>query len=95
MIITYWERGPVYDFKRRDTLKKERIIRYYEHGNLLYCYRDRYNIFTVAKEDICNVEYVDCYITDDGQTATVYRPNPNAKNVYIPYNYLEMAYKIG
>ena len=44
---------------------------------------------------LCNGEYVDCYITDDGQTATVYRPNPNAKNVYIPYNYREMADKIG
>ena len=44
---------------------------------------------------LCNGEYVDCYITDDGQTVTVYRPNPNAKNVYIPYNYREMADKIG
>ena len=44
---------------------------------------------------LCNGEYVDCYITDDGQTATIYRPNPNAKNVYIPYNYREMADKIG
>lgn len=44
---------------------------------------------------LCNGEYVDCYITDDGQTATVYRPNPNAKNVYIPYNYREMDDKIG
>lgn len=56
MIITYWERGPVYDYKRRDTLRKERIIRYFEQGNLLYCYRDRYNIFTIAKEDIVNIE---------------------------------------
>ena len=44
---------------------------------------------------LCNGEYVDCYITDDGRTATIYRPNPNAKNVYIPYNYREMADKIG
>lgn len=42
-----------------------------------------------------NARRVDCYITDDGQTATVYRPNPNAKNVYIPYNHREMADKIG
>ena len=56
MIITYWERGRVYDFKRRDTLRKERVIKCFEQGNLLYCYRDSYNILTVAKEDIVSIE---------------------------------------
>ena len=56
MIITYWERGPVHDFKRRDILRKERVIKGFEQGNLLYCYRDSYNIFTVAKEDIVSIE---------------------------------------
>ena len=56
LIIEYWQRGPVYDYKRWDTLRKERVIRYFEQGNLLYCYRDRYNIFTIAKEDIVSIE---------------------------------------
>lgn len=62
MIITYWERGVVYDFIRRDTLRKKRVVRYFEQGNLLYCYRDRYNIFTVAKEDIVSIENHAVYI---------------------------------
>lgn len=45
--------------------------------------------------DLCNGGYVDCYILDKGDSATVYRPNPNAKNVYVPYDHISMAQKIG
>ena len=44
---------------------------------------------------ICNGSYVNCYSLDTGDTVTIYKPNPNAKNVYIPYNDREMADKIG
>lgn len=37
--------------------------------------------------DLCNGNYVECYLTDDGETVTEYRPNPNAKGVYVPYDY--------
>lgn len=43
--------------------------------------------------DLCNGEYVNCYILDEGDTVTMYRPNPNAQAVYIPYNYRECAAK--
>ena len=44
---------------------------------------------------IVNAEFVDCYIVDNGQEAIVYKPNPNAKKVYKPYDYRAMAALIG
>lgn len=42
---------------------------------------------------LCNGSYVDCYILDSGDKVSVYRPNPNANEVYKPYNYHEMSNK--
>ena len=36
---------------------------------------------------LCNGSYVDCYLVNEADTVTEYRPNPNAKAVYIPYDY--------
>lgn len=36
---------------------------------------------------VCNGSYVDCYLLNEEDTVTEYRPNPNAKEVYIPYDY--------
>lgn len=33
---------------------------------------------------LSNGRLVTCFFTNDGETITVYRPNPNAKDVYIP-----------
>ena len=33
---------------------------------------------------LSNGSIVDCYFTNNGETITIYRPNPNAKNVYQP-----------
>lgn len=35
-------------------------------------------------EDWCNGSKVRCFSHNDGKTLTIYRPNPNAKDVYIP-----------
>lgn len=42
-----------------------------------------------------NGSYVDLYADDHGKAVTIYRPNPNAKDVYKPYDHLEMDRKIG
>lgn len=44
---------------------------------------------------VVNAEYVDCYIVDKGSEVIVYKPNPNAKKVYKPYDYRAMAALIG
>lgn len=33
---------------------------------------------------LCNGSYVRCYVHNNAETITYYRPNPNAKEVYIP-----------
>ena len=33
---------------------------------------------------LSNGSIVDCYFLNDGKTIHIYRPNPNAKNVYKP-----------
>jgi hypothetical protein len=35
-------------------------------------------------EDRSNGSKVRCFAHNDGETLTIYRPNPNAKDVYIP-----------
>lgn len=35
-------------------------------------------------EDWCNGSKVRCFAHNDGHTLTIYRPNPNAKDVYVP-----------
>jgi len=36
---------------------------------------------------LSNGSYVDCYYVDVNGVRTIFRPNPNAKEVYIPYDY--------
>ena len=50
-----------------------------------------------AKKHIAlvNGSYVDCYIVDKGSEAIIYKPNPNAKEVYKPYVYAAMRAEIG
>lgn len=39
---------------------------------------------------LCNGSYVNCYtLIEEGKT-TIYKPNPNAKSVYLPYEYKEI-----
>lgn len=45
--------------------------------------------------DLCNGRYVNCYLLDSGDSVTEYRPNPNAKNVYIPYDYFLVSKMYG
>lgn len=45
--------------------------------------------------DLCNGNYVQCYILDEGGKVTVYSPNPNAKEVYIPLDYFTCASMYG
>lgn len=45
--------------------------------------------------DVVNGSYVQCYILDEGDKVTTYKPNPNAKEVYKPLDYRSMATLIG
>ena len=45
--------------------------------------------------DLCNGSYVQCFVVDEGDKVTEYHPNPNSKEVYRPYDYREMAQRIG
>lgn len=40
---------------------------------------------------LSNGDYVDCYYKHLKNSTIVCRANPNAKDIYIPYNYFEMA----
>ena len=44
---------------------------------------------------IVNGNYVQCYILDKGQKVIVYKPNPNAPMVYVPYDHQAMRNLIG
>ena len=59
-----------------------------------------WDISEVPKEakpyyDIVNAEYVQCYILDKGDEVITYKPNPNAKNVYVPLDYVAFSRLIG
>lgn len=41
-----------------------------------------------------NGSYVDCYSVIDADKTTIYRPNPNAKTVYLPYEYKEIVERL-
>lgn len=45
-------------YKRLETIESAIIYRYFESGNLLYCYLDRYNLKAIAKSDIISLEEV-------------------------------------
>ena len=42
-----------------------------------------------------NGEYVNLYADKDDNSVTIYRPNPNAKEVYKPYDYHQKRILIG
>ena len=45
---------------------------------------------------LSNGSYVDCYYADIDGWRIIYKPNPNAKEVYKPYkNYIEISKKMG
>lgn len=44
---------------------------------------------------LCNGNYVKCFIVRNKEARIVYLPNCNAKNVYIPYDYLKVSQYIG
>lgn len=38
---------------------------------------------------LCNGSYVNCYTLIEESKTTIYKPNPNAKSVYLPYEHKE------
>lgn len=59
-----------------------------------------WDISEVPKEakpyyDLVNGSYVQCYILDNGNVVTTYKPNPNAKEVYKPLDYVAYSHLIG
>ena len=56
MKITYIDKGPVFDFKRIDTVKTITLYKTWKSSGLLYGYKDRFNIVCLAMEDIINTE---------------------------------------
>lgn len=56
MKITYRERHYIGDYKAIDTYKTITLYRTWKSRNLLYGYKDRYNVVVVALEDIKTIE---------------------------------------
>lgn len=56
MTVTFLEKGKPFDFKRIDRVRTVNISRTFESGGLLYGYLDRYNVVSIAKEDIIKIE---------------------------------------
>ena len=57
MKITYLERGRVIDFKRiGDKEITINLFKIWRCGGLLYGYRDRFNVVSIAIEDIISME---------------------------------------
>ena len=44
---------------------------------------------------ICNGNYVNCYAKQEANRTVIYRPNPNAQDVYWPYDYRLVDKQIG
>lgn len=55
MIIKYRERIFIDRYKCIDVIKEINANRMFESGGLLYVYKDRYNIMTIAKEDVIEI----------------------------------------
>lgn len=55
MIIKYRERIFIDRYKCIDVIKEINANRMFEYGGLLYVYKDRYNIMTIAKEDVIEI----------------------------------------
>ena len=56
MRIKYRERIFIDSYRCIDTIKEINAIRMFESGGLLYIYRNRYNIVTISKEDLIEIE---------------------------------------
>lgn len=56
MKITYLEKGQIFDFKRIDTVKTITLYNTWKSGGLLYGYHDRFNVISIAIEDIIKME---------------------------------------
>ena len=57
-LVTYWERGVIHDFKRVDTKKVVLLMKAWWQGNLLYGYKDMFNVMSISREDIIAIEEV-------------------------------------
>ena len=44
--------------------------------------------------ELCYGSYVNCYTVIEADKTTIYRPNPNAKSVYLPYEYFEIVKRL-
>ena len=58
MKVTYIEKGPEVNFTRRDVIRTFIALDYFqpEGTSLVYFRLDRYNLKTIAKEDILKIE---------------------------------------
>ncbi len=56
MIIRYKERIYIDSYRCIDTIKEINAIRTFQSGGLLYIYRDRYNIMTIEKNNVIEIE---------------------------------------
>lgn len=73
------------------------------YGN--FCSREIKEMFFWKQEEIpegaerfvglCNGNYVNCYAKQETERTVIYRPNPNAENVYWPYDYRTIDKQIG
>lgn len=50
--ITYVEKGRPFDFRRIDHVRTVVLLKTWVVGGLLYGYRDRFNVCSIALEDI-------------------------------------------
>jgi hypothetical protein len=98
----------VYGLKINTTTIERRDLRSIGHGRMITAFlKDKQvndlhfwkleEIPATAKQTIalCNGSYVNCYVDDHGDSVDFYRPNPNAKDVYVPYDYREIQKRIG
>ena len=56
MKVTYIEKGRPFDFKRIDTVRTVYLERTWKSGGLLYGYTDRFNVMSIAIEDIVEMQ---------------------------------------
>lgn len=56
MKITYKELFEIGDFKAIEKVYTINAIKYFKSGNLLYVYRDRFNVETISINDVLKIE---------------------------------------
>jgi len=91
------------DFMKRSNLKIKFVEKYHnkEYGkiliynligevkDLLFWKMSELPEGVIKFKGLCNGSYVDCYYIHNENGSTVYRPNPNAKEVYNPLTLAE------